>query len=141
MTVRASQSALIIDTAAGVILRERGLAETVTTHAPGVRVPRKGIPPYWQTPGDYDWQLSISYETSGAEPHSVEIWASDNAALPAAFVLGIPLPASASGTTRALVCESSLRGIDYDGPLYLSVRLVVIAGGSVDCGVSLERAN
>lgn len=140
MSVSASHISATFDAANTVVLREAGLIYSETQHSPGLQVPRKGTPPYWQTPDDYDFTVRITYVTTGSGPHAIEIWAANGPSSPDAMVAGIGLPDAGSGEVRALVCASALGVIPAGEPLFLSAK-VVVGDGTVECGVVLERAS
>lgn len=139
MSVKASTITGIHDGANSVVLRDSGLAYSENHHGPGTRVDRKGVP-YWETSGDFDWTFHVKYQSQGDGPFSVSIWGANGPTVGDVPLATVAIPANASGETRGIISAASLRGIPADEPLYLSVALGV-ASGSLDAGVTLERAN
>lgn len=136
MTINATAVSALYDAAATIVLRDRSLNYTSDHHSPGIAVPRKGLP-FWETGGDYDFTVRVTFTTTGTGPHAVEIWASNGDTVPDHHVLSVGLPDADSGEVRGLVCASALRAIPSNAPLFLSAKIVV-GDGTVDAGVTLE---
>jgi hypothetical protein len=80
------------------------------------------------------------YRAQGNGPFAVTLWASNGPGVPDVPVAVVSIPANNAGETRGLISAASLRAIPSDQPLFLSVGLS-IASGSLDAGVTLERAS